>query len=71
LPASNHPAWAGLIKGSVRHEFSYAAAGMLVFNLNLQWKRDASRLPQLIEQVRTFFQKYQHLLSNDIVRVFT
>jgi hypothetical protein len=71
LPPESHPAWAGLINGSIHHEFGYAAAGMLVFNLNLQWKRDPSRLPKLIEQVRTFFQKYQLLLSQDVVKLFT
>jgi hypothetical protein len=50
-------------RGRISHEFSYAAAGMLVFNLNLQWKRDPSKLPLLIKQIRTFFQKYQHLLA--------
>jgi hypothetical protein len=71
LPPPSHPAWAGLVRGTIRHEFGYAAAGMLVFNSNLQWRRDPSRLPQLVEQVRSFFQKYQHLLSHDIARVFT
>lgn len=70
LPPESHPAWAGLINGSLHHEFTYAAAGMLIFNLNLQWKRDPSRLPQLIGQVRTFFQKYQLLLGHDVVKLF-
>jgi hypothetical protein len=71
LPGENHPAWASLIKGSIHHEWSFAAAGMLIFNLNLQWKRDPSRLPQLIEQVRSFFQRYHSLLDHDIARLFT
>jgi hypothetical protein len=71
LPPETHPSWAGLINGSIRHEFGYAAAGMLIFNLNLQWKRDPSRLPQLIGQVRSFFQKYQTLLGQDVVKLFT
>jgi hypothetical protein len=71
LPPATHPAWAGLIKGKIDHEFSYAAAGMLLFNLNIQWKRDPTRLPLLIQQARTFFDRYQHLLSHDIQRVFT
>jgi hypothetical protein len=70
LPAEGHPAWAGLITGKIAHEFGYAAAGMLLFNLNIQWKRDPSRLPLLIQQARTFFQRYQHLLNHDIQRVF-
>ena len=70
LPAESHPAWAGLIKGQITHEFGYAAAGMLLFNLNIQWKRDSARLPLLVQQARSFFQRYQHLLNHDIQRVF-
>ena len=70
LPPESHPGWAGLIKGSVHHEFRYPAAGMLVFNLNLQWKHDPSRLPELIGQARSFFQRYQLLLSQDVVKLF-
>jgi hypothetical protein len=71
LPTESHPAWAGLIKGTINHEWSYAAAGMLIFNLNLQWRRDPSRLPLLIDQVRSFFQRYNQLLSQDIAKIFT
>jgi hypothetical protein len=70
LPDEQHPVWALLIEGQVSHEFSYAAAGMLVFNLNLQWRRDPARLPLLIKQVRTFFQKYMHLLGGDVQKLF-
>ena len=71
LPGENHPAWVALVSGSIRHDWSYAAAGMLIFNLNLQWKRDPSRLSQLIEQLRSFFQRYHSLLGHDIAKVFT
>jgi hypothetical protein len=70
LPPVEHPAWAGLVTGSLRHDFSYAAAGMLVFNLNLQWRRDPSKLGTLIRQARAFFQKYRSLLSHDVQRLF-
>ena len=70
LPPEEHPVWTELIEGVISHEFSYAAAGMLVFNLNLQWRRDPSKLPLLIRQVRTFFQKYHHLLGGDIQKLF-
>ena len=71
LPYEDHPVWARLIQGQVTHEFSYAAAGMLVFNLNLQWQRDPLKLPLLIKQIRTFFQKYQHLLGGDVQELFS
>ena len=71
LPLENHPVWTRLIQGQVAHEFSYAAAGMLIFNLNLQWKRDPSKLPLLVNQVRSFFRKYYHLLGGDVQRLFS
>lgn len=71
LPPESHPVWAKLIEGKVSYEFRYAAAGMLVFNLNLQWKRAPSKLPLLTKQIRIFFQKYQHLLSGDVQKLFS
>lgn len=70
LPPDTHPGWARLIKGESRHPFSYPAAGMLVFNCNLQWQRDPTKLFPLIRQVRSFFQKYNQLLASDISRLF-
>ena len=69
-PPESHPVWGKLVKGIVSHEFSYFAAGMLVFNLNLQWKRDPSKLSSLIRHIRAFFQKYQHLLGGDVQKLF-
>jgi hypothetical protein len=71
VPPGTHPVWSGLIKGIIHHEFSYAAASMLLFNLNLQWQRDPTRLPHLVQQTREFFQKYHHLLAGDIQRLFS
>jgi hypothetical protein len=71
IPDESHPVWAGLIEGTIKHDFGYAAASMLLFNLNLQWRRDPGRLPQLIQNARTFFGRYQQLLSADIAQLFT
>jgi hypothetical protein len=70
LPPDTHPAWESMIKNPDRHEFKFAAAGMLIFNLNLQWKNDPGKLSTLVRQARAFFFKYQHLLANDIQRIF-
>jgi hypothetical protein len=70
FPPDAHPTWEELIKNPCLHEFRYAAAGMLIFNLNLQWKRDPTKLMVLVKQVRDFFRKYQHLLGDDIRKLF-
>jgi hypothetical protein len=70
FPSDMHPTWETLVKNPEMHEFGYPAAGMLVFNLNLQWRREPSKLPGLSKQVRDFFRKYQHLLANDIRQLF-
>ena len=69
LPEDSHPLWSQLVMGSILHDFGYAAAGMLIFNLNLQWQRDPSRLPLLAKQARSFFQKYHHLLIADVQKL--
>ena len=71
LPPEDHPVWASLVQGLVAHDFSYPAAGMLIFNLNLQWQRDPSKLPALVKQVWAFFLKYHHLLGGDVVKLFS
>ena len=71
LPVDSHPVWSQLVKGQLPYEFGYAAAGMLIFNLNLQWQRDPARLPLLVQQTRSFFQKYHHLLSGDVQKLFS
>jgi hypothetical protein len=70
LPPTTHPAWGELIKNPHRHEFKYAAAGMLLFNLNLQWKRDPGKLGVLVKQAHEFFRKYQTLLMDDLNKLF-
>lgn len=70
-PPEDHPVWTRLVKGELPYEFNYSAAGMLIFNFNLQWQRDPSRLPLLIKQTRSFFQKYHHLLSGDVAKLFS
>ena len=70
LPPTTHPAWGELIRNPHCHEFKYAAAGMLIFNLNLQWKRDPSKLGALVKQAHEFFRKYQVLLTNDLGKLF-
>lgn len=71
LPPDTHPTWVKLIQNPMEHEFGYAAAGMLIFNLNLQWRRDPAKLRILVKQARDFFHKYQRLLASDIQKLFS
>jgi hypothetical protein len=70
LPPDTDPTWDRMIQSPEGHEFRYAAAGMLMFNLSLQWRHDPTKLRSLARQARDFFQKYQHLLANDIRELF-
>jgi hypothetical protein len=70
FPTDGHPTWQKLIENPSLHEFRYAAAGMLIFNLNLQWKREPAKRPALVQQAQAFFRKYQRLLAEDIRQLF-
>ena len=70
IPAMHHPAWEKLIKGENRCKFSNAAASMLFFHLQAQYKRDPSRLDEQITQARAFFSKYEKILADEIRMLF-
>jgi hypothetical protein len=66
----HHPAWEKLIKGEIKHKFSNAAASMLFFHLQAQYKRDPARLGEQIAQARAFFSKYEKILAEEIRVLF-
>jgi hypothetical protein len=70
IPALSHPSWEKLIKGEIKHKFSNAAASMLFFHLQSQYKRDPSRLDDHIAQAHAFFVKYERVLADEIRAVF-
>ncbi|NJO12968.1 MAG: hypothetical protein HC872_05305 [Gammaproteobacteria bacterium] len=52
IPAADHPMWAKLIKGEVKHQFAQASASMLLFTLQRDYKRDPAKLSEQIAQAR-------------------
>jgi hypothetical protein len=70
IPSETHPSWAKLVKGEIDHKFGTASAGMLFFNLRLKYKRDPSAMKECVHDARTFFDKYQNILANDIKILF-
>ncbi|HET9930180.1 MAG TPA: hypothetical protein VFQ35_05825 [Polyangiaceae bacterium] len=67
---ANHPTWEKLVKGEVKHKFAAASASMLFFNLQSQYKRDPSKLPDLVGEAQKFFEKYEVSLETDIATLF-
>jgi hypothetical protein len=70
IPPPTHPSWVDLIKGQTQHRFSLPSAGMLVFNLQRDYRRDPSRLADHVELARRFFEKNEKRLQADIARLF-
>jgi hypothetical protein len=66
IPGLHDPSWEKLIKGQIKHKFSNAAASMLFFHLQAQYKRDPSRLEDQIAQAHAFFAKYERILADEI-----
>ncbi len=66
IPPATDPVWSKLIKGAAEYQFKQASAGMLVFNLRAQYKRDPSRFAALIEDARKFFLKYESVLGSEL-----
>jgi hypothetical protein len=70
VPSESHPTWAKLVKGEIDHKFGPASAGMLFFNLRLKYKKDPAALKGCIVEARSFFDKYQHILADDMKKLF-
>jgi len=67
---SDHPSWKKLITGELKPKFANASASMLFFNLQMQHKRDPSKLREQIGEAQRFFQKYEKVLVEDIQIIF-
>lgn len=70
IPADSHPMWRKLIGAEINHKFSVASAGLLFFNLQMKYKKDPSVLSPCIKEARAFFEKYESVLTTDIVTLF-
>lgn len=70
IPSESHPSWTRLIKGDIDHKFTQASAGMLFYNLKVKYRKDPSKLTECIREARTFFEKYQNILAQDIQILF-
>jgi hypothetical protein len=67
---SDHPSWKKLITGELKPKFANASASMLFFNLQMQHRRDPSKLREHIGEAQRFFQKYEKVLAEDIQIIF-
>ena len=70
IPALHHPSWEKLIKGEIKHKFTNAAASMLFFHLQAQYRRDPRKIEEQIAQARAFFTKYEKILADEIRVLF-
>jgi hypothetical protein len=73
VPPSDDPRWRALLDGSVTHEFKSVPAGLMVSRLKRQVGNDGSEAnwEKSIQEMRAFFEKYEHITTYDLTAIFS
>jgi hypothetical protein len=73
VPPSDDPRWRALLDGSVAHEFKSVPAGLMVSRLKRQIENDGSEAnwKKSIQEMRAFFEKYEHITTRDLTAIFS
>ena len=66
LPIFKDVAIVRLIRGELDHQFSMTAANMLMFNLRRTYQQDPTKLSELVDEARRFFEKFHKALGPDL-----
>ena len=73
LPDKNDPMWEKLITGKIEHNFKQVSAGMMLSRMQRMTKTPELfnvEMSDLIEEVYSFFEKFENLLEEDIKKIF-
>lgn len=72
IPPKNHPKWSALVKGDIKVQFNVFAGNMMLSQCQRKIARDPS--PQsvnaCIEEIHSFFSKYENIYSKELSSVF-
>ena len=73
VPSVDHPRWREILDGSVNHVFKSVPAGLMVSRLKRQLANDgsATNWEKSIQEARSFFEKYEQVMTNDISSIFS
>lgn len=70
LPDKSDKRWKQLVRGDFNHQFKSVPAGMCVARNIRAIQQNEQSIEQSVEEVYTFFSKYEPILQDDISAVF-
>jgi len=72
LPNKNDNRWKMLVKGEINYDFKAVPAALIISRIKRQTAKDSSDsiVSKYIDEVYTFFEKYESILTADINAIF-
>ena len=73
IETKENPRWVALLKGDIHHtHFKFVAAAMMVSRCQRELALDASHqgIKKSLDQLHTFFTKYENLVKDDLNAIF-
>jgi hypothetical protein len=72
LPSKEDLKWKALISGKINHEFKCVPAGLMLARIKRELEHDHSEstMNRCVQELYTFFQKYESILKEDISIIF-
>lgn len=73
IPSISDPRWKSLVQGSLQHDFKSVAAGMCVHRNQRKVVHDPSErsVEAAVQEIHTFFTKYEHVTQKDLDALFS
>jgi len=72
MPPKTDQRWLKLVDGSLQHKFSCVPAGLMISRVRRELQADGSPASRdrSVQEVYSFFQRYESILTDDIKAVF-
>ena len=72
IPSKTDGKWAKLVKGELQHNFKSVPAGLMLSRLHRESdaNKDQATLQRCIDEIYSFFEKYESILRDDISNIF-
>lgn len=72
IPPKTDPRWARLLNGTTEHKFRCVPAGLMLSRVRRELAADGSPVTtqKFLDEVFSFFQRYETIMGDDIKAVF-
>ncbi len=72
IPSKSDVKWGKLVKGEVQHSLKSVPAGLMLSRMRRETAAnpDQTTVQRCIDEVYSFFEKYESILGEDIARIF-